>query len=143
MKLLLNIDVPDLAPAVAFYTAALGLRLERIIGDDIAELSGAGATICLLRKAADSPPVGSRPLVRRYDRHWTPVHIDFIVDDVMEAARRALAAGATRESECIVWNDSRCITFSDPFGHGFCLIDFENEGYGPGGPVRVVPFPAA
>jgi hypothetical protein len=25
---------------------------------------------------------------------------------------------------------SKCITFSDPFGHGFCLIEFAGDTYG-------------
>ena len=39
------------------------------------------------------------------------------------------AAGGIRESECVEWNGSKCITFSDPFGHGFCLIEFADETY--------------
>jgi hypothetical protein len=54
------------------------------------------------------------------------VHIDFVVDDVLAAAGRAKDAGARQESECIEWRGSKCITFSDPFGHGFCLIEFAN-----------------
>jgi predicted enzyme related to lactoylglutathione lyase len=66
---------------------------------------------------------------RDYDRHWTPVHMDFVVDDLAEAVRRVEEAGAKRESERVEWNGSKCITFSDPFGHGFCLIEFEGETY--------------
>ena len=57
------------------------------------------------------------------------MHVDFVVERVEEAAKRALAAGARQESECVEWMGSKCITFSDPFGHGFCLIEFEGEGY--------------
>ncbi len=28
------------------------------------------------------------------------------------------------------WMGSKCITFSDPFGHGFCLIEFAGDTYG-------------
>lgn len=139
MRLLINIDVPDLAPAIDFYSAALGLTLRRVMDDDVAELAGASSTLYLLRNPAGSPPVDFRPLTRTYERHWTPVHIDFVVDDLMQAAQRALDAGAVRESECVEWNGSRCITFSDPFGHGFCLIEFDAETYGPGGESEVRP----
>ncbi|MGX9367238.1 VOC family protein [Desulfoplanes sp. PS50] len=50
-----------------------------------------------------------------------------------EATVRALYAGATHESECVEWNGSKCITFSDPFGHGFCLIEFVGETYSENG----------
>jgi predicted enzyme related to lactoylglutathione lyase len=57
------------------------------------------------------------------------VHIDFVVDDIETAAERVAAAGGIRESECVEWKGSKCITFSDPFGHGFCLIEFADETY--------------
>lgn len=129
MRVIVNIDVPELAPAVDFYCAALGLRLNRLIEDDVAELAGASCLIYLLRNAAGSSPGSTVPAVRDYSRHWTPMHIDFVVDDVHEAARRARDAGATQESECVEWKGSKCITFSDPFGHGFCVIEFAGETY--------------
>ncbi len=55
--------------------------------------------------------------------------MDFVVDDIEQAAARVAAAGAIRESECVAWRGSKCITFSDPFGHGFCLIEFTGETY--------------
>ena len=57
------------------------------------------------------------------------MHVDFVVDDVEEAARCAEAAGARRESACIEWRGSKCITLSDPFGHGFCVIEFAAATY--------------
>lgn len=132
MRVIVNIDVPDLAPAIDFYCAALGLKLNRIIEDDVAELAGASSVIYLLQNSVGSHPVSTLSLVRDYSRHWTPVHMDFVVDDVTEAAKRAMDAGATPESECIEWHGSKCITFSDPFGHGFCLIEFVGATYGDG-----------
>lgn len=132
MRVIVNIDVPDLAPAIDFYSAALGLQLSRTIGDDVAELIGASSVVYLLQNCAGSHPVSSLPAQRDYSRHWTPVHLDFVVDDVAKAAQRALDAGAVRESGCVEWNGSKCITFSDPFGNGFCLIEFLGETYGAG-----------
>lgn len=129
MKVLVNIDVPELAPAIAFYRAALGLTLSRQLDDDVAELTGAAAVIYLLRHPAGSPAGPAHAGLRHYARHWTPVHLDFVVQDIEQAAQRALAAGAIRESECIAWRGSKCITFSDPFGHGFCLIEFAGDTY--------------
>jgi predicted enzyme related to lactoylglutathione lyase len=87
------------------------------------------SVIYLLRKAAASPPTPGRAHARDFARHWTPVHVDFVVADIDQAVARAGAAGATRESECIEWRGSKCVTFSDPFGHGFCLIEFAGDGY--------------
>ncbi len=128
--MVVNIDVPELAPAIEFYRAALGLNLNRILDDDVAELVGATCVIYLLANAAGSSPGDSAEEVRRYSRHWTPVHIDFVVQDIAASAQRAIDAGAVRESESVAWRGSKCITFSDPFGHGFCLIEFEQDTYG-------------
>lgn len=129
MRVIVNIDVPELAPAIDFYCAALGLRLNRIIEEDVAELIGASSVIYLLKNAAKSVAVESHAVTRHYPRHWTPVHMDFVVDDITAATKHALAAGAMQESECVEWRGSRCITFSDPFGHGFCLIEFDGDTY--------------
>lgn len=132
MRVIVNIDVPDLALAIAFYSTALSLKLNRIMEDDVAELTGASCVIYLLQNRAGSHPVSSLSVVRDYARHWTPVHMDFVVDDVAKAAKRAMDAGAIRETECIEWKNSKCLTFSDPFGHGFCLIEFAGEAYSAG-----------
>lgn len=129
MRIVVNIDVPELAPAIAFYRAALGLAHSRTLDDDVAELTGASSTLYLLQNAPGSDPGAGQSDTRRYGRHWTPVHVDFVVDNLGEATRRALDAGARQESECVEWRGSQCITFSDPFGHGFCLIEFTGETY--------------
>lgn len=127
---MINIDVPDLRPAIDFYSAALGLQLSRRLDSDVAELSGASATIYLLQKEPATQAVKEPAIARDYARHWTPVHFDLVVADVDQAAARALAAGAKQETGHVDWRGSRCISFSDPFGHGFCFIEFEqNESY--------------
>lgn len=129
MRVIVNIDVPELAPAIHFYSAALGLKLNRMIEEDVAELTGGSSLIYLLQNPAGSLPVSPGAVVRDYARHWTPVHMDFVVGDITQAAKQALNAGAILESECIEWRGSKCMTFSDPFGHGFCLIEFSGETY--------------
>lgn len=129
MRVLINIDVPDLEMAVAFYEAAVGLTLSRVIDGDVAELIGASCVLYLLRKTAGSTASSAGTATRQYTRHWTPVHIDFVVENIEAAAKRAILAGAKQESECVEWMGSKCITFSDPFGHGFCLIEFAGETY--------------
>lgn len=129
MRVLINIDVPDLEMAVAFYQAAIGLTLSRVIDGDVAELIGASCVLYLLRKPAGSAASDGAIDTRRYTRHWTPVHVDFVVENIEEAATRACLAGAKQESECVDWMGSKCISFSDPFGHGFCLIEFVGQTY--------------
>ena len=116
MKILINIDVPDLQAASAFYQAALDLTQSRVLDDDVVELSGASSTIYLLQKPAGSATSSASDSTATctYARHWTPVHLDFVVDDLAAAAERAIRAGAKQESECVDWRGSRCITFSDP-----------------------------
>jgi predicted enzyme related to lactoylglutathione lyase len=126
-KVIINIDVPDLAPAIDFYTRALALQHSRTLDDDTAELTGAAATIYLLRKPGGTRAVAAPPIDRDFARHWTPVHFDLVVDDVDAAAARAIAAGARQETGHIDWRGSRCVSLSDPFGHGFCFIQFERD----------------
>lgn len=127
--LLINIDVPDVIAGERFYTAALGLTVGRRLGSDIVELTGCDAPIYLIAKPAGTAigPAGGD--FRRYHRHWSPVHPDFTVDDLDRAIARALAAGATQEGETIDLPYGRQAMFADPFGHGFCLIEFNAAGY--------------
>ena len=129
MKTLVNIDVPDLQAAIDFYSAALDLKLVRIIDEDVAELEGASCLIYLLRQPAMTRPVPSPEAKRDYGRHWTPVHLDFVVGDLGSAAARALRAGARQEGPARHWRGLTHVTCSDPFGHGFCLVAFEGETY--------------
>lgn len=127
--LLLNVDVPDIAAGEAFYTAALGLTVGRRLGEDFVELLGSGAPIYLLKKSAGTTigPAGGD--TRRYERHWTPIHPDFVVEDIGVAIARAVAAGAVQEGETCDAPYGKLAMFADPFGHGFCLIEFNQEGY--------------
>lgn len=127
-RIVVNIDVPDLAPAIEFYEKAVGAKLQRLLDTDVAELGYGRSLLYLLRKSASSAatPSGS---ARDFGRHWTPVHVDFVVDDIDAAVARAVQAGAVRESDRIEWRGSKCVTFADPFGHGFCLIEFAGKGY--------------
>ena len=129
MELLANIDVPDLEAAVSFYTAALGLRVGRRFDTFGAELLGASSAIYLLEKPAGTAPTPGANQSRDYSRHWTPVHLDFVVPDIDAAVTRAVAAGAIREGETNTHVWGRIAVFADLFGNGFCLIQFLNRGY--------------
>ncbi len=127
--LLINIDVPDLAAGEAFYAEGLGLTPARRFDEDIVELLGAGVPIYLIVKPGGSTigPVGDDK--RHYGRHWTPVHPDFTVDDLDAAVERAVAAGAVLEDGPLDLPYGRQAMFADPFGNGFCLIEFNARGY--------------
>jgi predicted enzyme related to lactoylglutathione lyase len=123
-KLLINIDVDDLERGVAFYSEALDLRRGRTLFDGtVVELTGASSVIHLLLKPAGTPAAAGIRLRRRYRRHWTPVHLDFVVVDVAAAVTRALAAGARLEGVIEAYEWGRLATLADPFGNGFCLLE--------------------
>ena len=127
--LLANIDVDDLARAEAFYIEAFGLTVGRRFGSDGSELLGAPVPLFLLRKAAGSAAGDATMQRRDYRRHWTPVHLDFVVADLDAALARAQRAGATLEGEPRSATWGRIATLADPFGHGLCLIQFLGRGY--------------
>ena len=129
MDVLVNIDVPDLARAEAFYCTAFGLRPGRRFGADGVELLGAPVPIYLLHKAAGTSPVPGGTQVRSYSRHWCPVHLDMVVPDVDAAVMQALAAGALLEKPVEAARWGRIALLADPWGHGFCLIEFTGRGY--------------
>jgi predicted enzyme related to lactoylglutathione lyase len=130
VQLLVNVDVDDLERAIDFYTTALGLRTaRRLFEGSVAELVGASSKIYLLVKPAGTRASHRASSVRDYRRHWTPVHLDFEVDDISAAVDRAVAAGAQLEGEIETFSWGRQATLSDPFGHGFCVLQFRGQGY--------------
>lgn len=129
MQLLVNIDVDDLDRAIRFYTAAFDLKVGRRFGRGGVELLGSSAPFYLLVKAEGSPAAKSLPQSRSYRRHWTPLHLDFVVDDVDAAVQRAVAAGAVLEDPPESHRWGRIAHLADPFGHGFCLLQFLGRGY--------------
>ncbi len=129
VTLLVNIDVSDLEQAVEFYTTGLGLTVRRRLAANIVELQGASSTVFLTEHPAGTLPCPEAPRPREYCRHWTPVHLDFVVPDVELAIRRAESAGARPEGAIREFSWGRYIIMSDPFGHGFCLLQFKGSGY--------------
>ncbi len=128
MDLLVNIDVDDVERAIAFYGAALGLTVKRRFDGGFTELAGATTRIFLLPNAHGTAayPGGA---ARDYARHWTPLHLDFVVEDVDAAVARACAAGAKLESAVQPRAWGRIALLSDPFGHGFCVLEFARGDY--------------
>ena len=127
--MLMNIDVDDMGRAEAFYTAAFGVVVGRRFDAAFVELVGLPVPIYLLQKQAGTLPFAGATDARNYGRHWTPVHIDLIVPNLAQATARAIAAGAHAESGVIQEPYGLMTFFADPFGHGFCFIEWKGRGY--------------
>jgi catechol 2,3-dioxygenase-like lactoylglutathione lyase family enzyme len=135
MEVRICIDVDDMARAVAFYTEGLGLQVGRRFKSDFVEILGAGSPIDLLFNAPGTRPIASSTsgagseAVRHYGRHWTPVHLDFVVEDIEAAVARLQQYGAVLEMPVAerVWG--RIAGLADPFGHGLDLLEFKGRGY--------------
>ncbi|HVI93436.1 MAG TPA: VOC family protein [Anaeromyxobacter sp.] len=128
-QLIVNVDVDDLEKAVRFYTSALGLRIGRRFGGGGIELVGAEVPIYLLVAAPGTAPFHGAAVRRDYSRHWTPVHLDFSVEDLEAEVARAVAAGARLEVPIEQHEYGKLAVLADPFGHGLCLLQFEGRGY--------------
>lgn len=129
MELRICIDVDDMERAVAFYTGGLGLRVGRRFKSDFVELLGAGSPIDLLLNLAGTRPVAGSSVSRNYQRHWTPVHLDFVVDDIEAAVARLQQQGAVLEMPVSDRAWGRIAGLADPFGHGLDLLQFKGRGY--------------
>jgi predicted enzyme related to lactoylglutathione lyase len=124
-----SIDVPSLALGAKFYSDAFGFTKVAEPVPGVLVMRAGESEICLLEKAAGSPPAPGATDMRRYERHWTPVHMDVHVEDFAATLARALAAGAVQEQLYPAGAKHGAVAFcSDPFGHGFCLIERRARG---------------
>lgn len=87
-----SIDVPDLEAGLRFY------------GEVFGKSSSTGAD------------------KRRYERHWTPIHLDLHVADFDAALDKVRARGGAIENEYRTHGPRPAAFCSDPFGNGFCVI---------------------
>lgn len=129
MSFLVNIDVDDLEKAIDFYRSAFELHVGRRFGVFGVEMLGSSAPVYLLMKSPDSIATPDTSLQRCYKRHWTPVHLDFVVDDIETAVQRAVSAGAQIEKPVTTQEWGKLALLADPFGHGFCFVEFLEGGY--------------
>ena len=122
IKISVSIDVSNLKKAEAFYVEALGCQKVRDQGSNMIVLSVDNADIYLQEKEAGTKPLTSNNTVRDYERHWTPVHLDFLCDNVDELVVKILEHGGLHEGgESGDWGSiAYC---ADPFGNGFCVIN--------------------
>jgi predicted enzyme related to lactoylglutathione lyase len=117
-----SIDVPDLGAGLAFYGAVFGFSETSRPFPTMAILDGHNVTVCLHEKAAGTTPSVGATERRRYERHWTPVHLDLHVPDIDPVLERVRASGGVVENE-FRQRGPRAVAFcADPFGNGFCII---------------------
>ena len=122
MKVTVSIDVPSIDEGLKFFGDVFGFVETSRPHPGYAKLTAGTETIGLLAKPAGSSPAPASGDRRRYERHWTPVHIDFRVDDFEGTLARAVAHGATSEQVHRVPGFPPVAFCSDPFGHGFCIV---------------------
>jgi len=119
----ISVDVPNLEEGIRFYAKAFGFCKSSEPVPGVALLQAGDCRLCLLEKRSGSRAAMNASQTRHYERHWTPVHLDFHVDDLQAALARALAAGALQEQIFVNPEHGSVAFCSDPFGHGFCLIE--------------------
>jgi predicted enzyme related to lactoylglutathione lyase len=129
MDLLLNLDVDDIEKAIRFYSSAFALKVGRRFGASGVEMLGSTAPIYLLVKAAGTPASATTQQLRNYQRHWTPTHLDFVVDEIEAAVERVVSAGAHLEQSIATHKWGKLALMADPFGNGFCFVQFVGRGY--------------
>lgn|SRR5215470_15037679 len=108
------IDVTEAARGVEFYCGGLGLAVKRRLSLRWIELAGANIPIFLL---ADRPAVadlGTAKIARNFKRHWTPVHLDFIVGDLDRVVSRLTALGGSLDREIKTREYGRIANMADP-----------------------------
>jgi predicted enzyme related to lactoylglutathione lyase len=129
-SLIINIDVPDVKAGISFYEFGLSFKLRRLLFErTVADMESPAGRIFLIQKTAGAIAVPDTSIVRSYSNHWTPVHLDIPVSDLDAAVRRASVAGATASGSISEHAFGRLAPMRDPFGHGFCLIEFNEVGY--------------
>src|SRR5690348_11077754 len=93
----ISIDVPDLEAGLRFYCTVFGWKERSRPFPTMAIVDGGNVMVCIHAK-----PSGSRPTpgdaVRKYERHWSPVHLDLHVHDFDATLARAKEAGAVVEA---------------------------------------------
>lgn len=118
-----SIDVPNIEEAVRFYSEAFGFSKFAAPAPGVVLLHADNLNICLLEKRAGSRASSATEETRHYERHWTPVHLDIHVSDLGAALQKALKAGAKQEQMFQNAEHGGAVFCSDPFGHGFCLLE--------------------
>jgi predicted enzyme related to lactoylglutathione lyase len=117
MEFQICIDVDDVDRAVEFYGRGLGLTVVEN-HPDWAQVKLGEQTFWIMKA-----PAGAQGQISRdYRRHWTPVHLDFTVDDIDDAVKRAVDAGGKIEGEIQRSAKGGLANLVDPSGNGVDLV---------------------
>ena len=117
-----SIDVPDLEAGLRFYAAVFGFVEKARPFPTMAVVDANNVTVCMHAKPAGTKSSTAGSEHRRYERHWTPVHLDFDVPELAAVLAKVRAAGGVVENEFRNQGPSPVAFCSDPFGNGFCVI---------------------
>ncbi|WP_058833766.1 VOC family protein [Luteimonas abyssi] len=110
----LDCEVDDLAPHVAFWSQALG----KPVGTADADGDGRYGE---LRTAADEPM-----LLLQKVAHPSRIHLDIETDDIEAEVARLEGLGAKRIEQISTW-----WVMEAPSGHRFCVVRPQREAFGP------------
>ena len=117
MEFQICIDVDDVDRAVEFYGRGLGLTVVEH-HPDWAQVKLGQQTFWIVKA-----PAGAQGQISRdYRRHWTPVHLDFTVDDIDAAVKRAVEAGGKLEGEIQRGPKGALANLAYPSGNGVDLV---------------------
>lgn len=115
------VDCRDAQALAAFYARLLGWTVTLSQQDWVLMRDpGGGTGLSFQQEPGYAPPVWPE----KAGAQQKMLHMDFLVDDLAEAERHALACGARRVAEQFLGG---VIVFFDPEGHPFCL--FEDPAY--------------
>jgi catechol 2,3-dioxygenase-like lactoylglutathione lyase family enzyme len=123
MKIGITLDVPDIGQALAFYGAVFGFAEVARPVPVYAVIAAGAQSLGLKQAAAGSAPTPAAGPLRDYARHWTPVHLDFHVEDFDATLAALTTAGGQIEQRHEGVAGRPPVAFcADPFGHGFCVL---------------------
>jgi predicted enzyme related to lactoylglutathione lyase len=117
-----SIDVPNLEAGLEFYRSVFGFVEKSRPFPTMAIVDANNVTVCMHEKAAGTKSSPAGDDTRRYERHWTPVHLDLHVLDFDVVLAKVRAEGGTVENEFRSDGPKPAAFCSDPFGNGFCVI---------------------
>lgn len=117
-----SIDVPSLEQGLRFYREVFGFVETARPFPSMAIVDANNVSVCMHEKAAGTKSSPAGAATRHYDRHWTPVHLDFHVDDLDTVLDKVRAEGGAVEMEFRNQGPMPVGFCTDPFGNGFCVI---------------------
>ncbi len=118
----LSIDVPDLEEGLRFYARVFGFVETARPFPTMAVLDANNVSVCMHEKRSGTEASTAGSDRRRYERHWTPVHMDLHVSDVDAVLARVRDEGGAVELEFREHGPVPVAFCSDPFGNGFCVL---------------------